>query len=258
MDNIFSPMFPYLEKKHLSSKYKIFCFSHAGGSASRFLPWMKQMKNITVIPIELPGKNTRMKVELPTDLWEVVDDVARNIVDLVDYQDKIFIYGHSFGALLAFYVTYQLENEYGIEIAKLIVAARQSVNVDKKESYNTTMGDEELIKELEEYGGTPELFWQSRELQKIYLPIIKSDYKLNEQHVYHDEHINASILAHIGNQDRDITIADIKCWNDVTKGNFEYEVFEGNHFFPFKTSSSYYLSLETKLYSAEGGTKGEH
>ncbi|WP_239739910.1 thioesterase domain-containing protein [Mammaliicoccus sp. P-M59] len=236
--------FPFLDDKQLNHRKKLFCFSFAGGSATKYYSWLDEIHNVAVIPIELPGKHARMNEPLESSLNHLIETLAREIANITSPSDEINLYGHSFGALLAFYVTHLLESKYKKSVKNLIVAGRHSVTFEKERHYYSTQGDTALKRELLRQRATPEEILETEAFQDLFLPMIKNDYKLDEQHKYHGEIIKADIIAHAGDEDVDATQKDMLKWKEVTKGKFSFDLFHGTHFFPFDLSASYCRSLD--------------
>ena len=60
----------------------LFCFHHAGGSASVYRGWVGVNPSIDVVPVELPGKATRRREKWVSDFDKLADMCATEIVDL--------------------------------------------------------------------------------------------------------------------------------------------------------------------------------
>lgn len=110
---------------------------------------------------------------------------------------------------------------------------------EKERHYYSTQGNAALKRELLRQRATPEELLESEAFQDLFLPMIKNDYKLDEQNKYHGEIIKADIVAHAGDADTDATKKDMLKWKDVTQGRFSFRMFHGTHFFPFDLSANY-------------------
>ena len=64
--------FPFVEDTGASRLRMMFCFHHAGGSAAVFRPWTKYQERLMVVPVELPGKATRISEKPATDGEQLV------------------------------------------------------------------------------------------------------------------------------------------------------------------------------------------
>lgn len=224
-----SKWFPFQENNLLKQKV-LFCFHHAGGSAAVYRSWIEKGGEFSVLPVELPGKSTRMKEHFIENMSELSGYISEAVLAYAE-QREIYLFGHSMGAAIAFRVAYQLENVFHRKVAALIVAGRQPPHFPNRDQYQSYMGTEVLLQEMIRISGAPEYLLKSRELQDFVLPLIRRDYKLNESFEYRNEQISSPILAYAGTYDDDAPIAIMEHWKEVTSGKFWIEPIEGNHFF---------------------------
>ncbi|MEK5487810.1 thioesterase II family protein [Lysinibacillus sp. FSL M8-0355] len=235
--------FPFVKALDYGHPCKLFCFHHAGGSAAIFKNWKTWERNLAVFPIELPGKSTRIKEQYMTNYHDVIQQIAEAIHQVTS-QTRIYFYGHSMGAILAFKTACLLEEKYKKKVNLLIVAGRHAPQDDFPDDYQTTMDDSELIQELKRVGGTPNELLENEEVLQYILPIVKNDYRLNESFDYQDELFHGPILAHCGTNDPDAPACNVKNWQVVTTNTFHLKEFSGSHFFPYENKQDYYKELE--------------
>lgn len=220
-------------------KHKVFCFHHAGGSASTFRDWMIYDTKIDIFSIELPGKATRMTEDYISNYQELVPKIAEAINE-VTCEQEYSLYGHSMGAMIAFKTAYMLQNNYNNKPRSLIVAGRHAPMDNIKDRYQTYMEDDKLIKELKRNNGTPSEILENEEILKVIIPSIKRDYKLNESLDYQEEVIDIPIIAHVGKEDIDANKKLMDRWELVTTDKFYIKEFNGNHFFLHDLGLDYY------------------
>lgn len=239
--NIWFP-FSHLNSEKKEISHKLFCFHHAGGTASAYKPWAEYHKGVTTYPVELPGKATRMRETFITHYERLVPDIAKAI-DAEVGETTFSLFGHSLGAIMAFKTAFILETLYKRKPATLIVAGRHAPQDDFKDPYQTYMGDDKLVEELKRVNGTPKDILANEEILKVLLPSIKNDYKLNESFDYKDEMLNTPIVAHVSNHDPDANPDQMERWKLVTKGDFKIKQFEGDHFFVHSLGENYYTEV---------------
>ncbi len=209
---------------------KIFCFHHAGGSASVYRKWTLEKKKMNFICVELPGKGTRRRETFVGDFKKLQEPLCESIVKVT--QGKPFIlFGHSMGAAMAFYVANYLQNKYNIHPEKLIAAGRQAPQDEDPGEFKTYMGDDALIRELKKYNATPKEILENKELLQFILPEVRKDYTLNESLIYNGERIDTPIYINCGSKDIGATSAIMQHWQSVTTKEFKEKEFEGDHFF---------------------------
>lgn len=217
----------------------IFCFYHAGGNANMLRSWMMQGNDVQIVLVEYPGHGTRYSESCCEDIVVLAKDMAQKIAGL-KINRPVYFYGHSVGALLAFETAYLIEKNYPeIDLRKLIVSGRHAPHKEDPSEYRTSMGREKLIEDLRRMKETEEELLNSRAFLDFYIPIITSDYKMNENYVYDNEVLNIPIVAHCGSNDRDARMFFMKEWSYVTNNQFSISEFNGEHFFVLDEKKHY-------------------
>lgn len=228
--------FPYKRRSDCSPGCKLFCFHHAGGDSNIFRDWIDLDKSIEVIPVEIPGRRKRIGEECRTDFAKLIDEIAIEVISNAK-SDKIFIYGHSLGAILAFHLVGILENGYSKEVEGLFVAGREAPTDEDPSPYRTSMGINALKSELLRIGDTPKQLLDNEPFMDFYMPIVYSDYRLAEDYSYDGEIVNCPIYAMCGKNDVLTDFDIMKNWQQVTQKSFVLKEFEGGHFFAYQESS---------------------
>lgn len=239
-----SKWFPFV--KETEAEQVLFCFYHAGGNASAFRNWVNWADKISVYAVELPGKGSRLGEMYMESVDKLVPEVVEAILEAAGSR-KIYLYGHSMGAMIAFEVCRALEEKEGIEVEKLFLSGRQPPFMEGKDEYHTSMPDDMLVRELKRLNGTPAEFLENPALLSFILPSVKADYKLNESFVYKNEKIEASIEAFAGKEDAEASVEIMSGWNEVTNGNFRIKSCSGGHFFPYELGESFYRKIEYSI-----------
>ncbi len=215
----------------VNADFRLLCFPYAGAGASVFRQWAAAADpSIEVQGVQLPGRESRLREPLLTDINLVVDAL---IHDAVDFLDKPFsIFGHSLGALIGFEFTRRLQSLSLPLPQRLFVSARQAPQVLLHGEKTHLLPESHLKEELRHYAGTPEVVLQDNDLMRILLPIIRADLAMNETYNYTPgSPIPCPISAFVGLKDSKISISSIEAWTAQTSQDFEAYYFDGNHFF---------------------------
>lgn len=181
-----------------------------------------------VVCIELPGRGRRMNETLLKEKEKAVDDQFNEIIKHRKKGVNFAVYGHSMGAILGLEVTRKLEENNDSPIC-LIATGNAGPGTYRKElRYNL---DTPIFKEkLKELGGIPNEVYENKELFGFFEPILRADFEIVERDI--DEEIlsiNCPIYCAMGSEEK--YVAKISNWQNFTNKHFEYEIFEGNHFF---------------------------
>ncbi|WP_291583716.1 thioesterase II family protein [Clostridium sp. UBA6640] len=210
----------------------LFCLPYAGGLEVIYYEWKKYIStSIQLEAVELKGRGKRFNEVLYENLEEAVDDIFKNIADKI-VNDDYAIYGHSMGSLLAYELYYKII-DMGIKKPKhIFFSGYEAPSMIRKRENTYTLPDYDFMNKVMELGGTPEELMNNKELLEIFLPIIRSDFKILETYNYEERgnKIQCDVSILNGKQDS-INLEEILAWkNHVCKG-FKIYNFDGNHFF---------------------------
>lgn len=210
---------------------RLYCFSHAGGSATDFRPWRRLFDtSFEICAIELPGRGARRPEEPRHHLAELAGELGRAIA--AEACMPFAFFGHSLGGLLAFETARYCQLNGLATPVHLFAsgcAAPQHRNLSRGIS---DMPTAELITVLKDYNRTPPEVLANAELMEIVLPAIRADFAMAEKYVY----IPASplpmpITVLAGTQDKGMSPAQAEAWARETTAQCRVQFFEGGHFF---------------------------
>jgi medium-chain acyl-[acyl-carrier-protein] hydrolase len=209
---------------------RVFCFAHAGGNASFFRDWRGTADLVEFYPVQLPGHGTRLSEPPLTRLEDIVDAFAEAAEPLLDRPFALF--GHSFGAWLAYAAAQQIRTQYGQPTRHLFVSG----NVPPPKTPILSPSRLASIDEAENYmvslGGTASDLIDDKELLSILVPIFMND--INLLRAYHDNSTNilkCPITAFLGKADPLHTLEGMGAWESQTSDRFVVNLLPGNHFY---------------------------
>lgn len=217
-----------------TEKIKLFCLPYAGGSAyAIYSKWADSLEpNIELRPIELAGRGARIGGQLYANIDEAVDDVLIQIKDeIVDSEYAFF--GHSMGSVLAYKVLQKIDDLKLPPPIHAFFSGRRAPHIpSRRVKLLSKMNADEVEKEILHLGGTPPEFFQYPELKDIFIPIIKSDFRIADTLVEESNIIpfDFDISIFIG-EDEDILNHEVIEWRQHTTKNFSVDYFDGEHFF---------------------------
>ena len=125
----------------------VFCFHHAGGNASAYRGWVGAAPRVNAIPVELPGKATRMRERWVADFSQLCRQFAGEILQLAAGA-PFALYGHSMGAALAYQTAACLQEIHRTPPEAVVIAARQAPGETIEGEYRSSMGLDALREEL--------------------------------------------------------------------------------------------------------------
>jgi medium-chain acyl-[acyl-carrier-protein] hydrolase len=83
-----------------AERLRLFCLPYAGGGAILYHAWAAALPNVEVCPIQLPGRESRIREPALTRMSLLTDALT---VAMRPYLSRPFaFFGHSMGALISF------------------------------------------------------------------------------------------------------------------------------------------------------------
>ena len=127
----------------------LFCFPHAGGSASFFKNWIINDK-IKIVPIEYPGHGSKYCVPFCESMDQLIDYLIEELI--YKYQllstHSFSFFGHSMGATVAYEVSKHLEERYQIVTDHLFISSKSSPEYRLEQSQLTEIQLKEMLLQM--------------------------------------------------------------------------------------------------------------
>lgn len=212
-------------------RVRLFCFPYAGGGASIFRHWLVDLpRDIEVLPVQMPGHESRLKEPLFSDLEPLVEDLRRDLAPHFDVPFALF--GHSMGALIAFELARRLVGDGSTGPVHLFVSGRRAPHVADADEGRHRLTDAELVEEVRGLNGSPAGVLQDPELMELLLPVLRADFAICERYEYRSgAPLRCGISVFSGTEDPEVRPEDVVAWREHTLGTFEVRMFPGDHFF---------------------------
>lgn len=208
------------------------CLPHGGGTASAYRSWLAPLSDqVDVLPVQLPGRETRIDVPFATDMEqlvaELVEDLARR--DLAE----IALFGHSMGAVIATKLCVALE-QTGRQVRHLVVSGhpgRPPRSEDPRLKVDFSPDDRALLESLEALDSTAGERFAMAEFRDLFLPVLRADMRLLMSTTWGDERVDAPITALGGVDDPLLPDHDLSRWNRVSRTDCAIHWLPGDHFY---------------------------
>ncbi|WP_329284004.1 thioesterase II family protein [Streptomyces sp. NBC_00691] len=210
---------------------RLFCLPFEGASAGVYLPWAEALgTSVVVTPVELPGRGRhprgRPRGRLEPLLAEIIPYVAR-------MRDRPFaLYGHGFGALLAYEIAARLEWEFDAVAERLYVSGAGVPYRHAPEHAVSQLPDAELLRRLARRGRIPPGALDPTRASRV-LPALRADLAVLESYRRDPRHVvHCPVTAMGGSEDRSVSGADLAGWRRCTRRSLRVDSFPGGHYFP--------------------------
>jgi medium-chain acyl-[acyl-carrier-protein] hydrolase len=209
---------------------RLFCFHHAGGTASIYREWPRLMPpGIEPVAVQLPGRADRFR-EPPFDsMSSLVDALAHVIEPMLDR--PYAFYGLSMGAKLAWTLTHRL-GERALPLPGVLFLASVAAPDWGEGRAQWDLSEDQLVGYLREMGGTPPEVLAEPTLLAFMLPTLRADLALVDSFQYRPARpLDVPIRAFAGTGDIEGPPERMRGWGRETTGRFDLDVVSGGHFF---------------------------
>ncbi|WP_185303063.1 thioesterase II family protein [Streptomyces finlayi] len=211
---------------------RLFCLPFEGVSAGVYLPWARITgSSLVITPVELPGRGRHPRTRPCRDLEALMAEIMPYVARMCDR--PFALYGHGFGALLAYETAARLEWEHDAVAERLYVSGSGIPhNRTVPERAVGHLPDAAMIGRLRDRGRMPPVSRDPRRAARA-LPALRADLTVMEAYRRDPRHIlHCPVTAMGGVRDRGLTGADLSGWRRCTRRALRVEMFPGDHYFP--------------------------
>jgi medium-chain acyl-[acyl-carrier-protein] hydrolase len=237
-------------------RLRLICFPYAGGNAAAYRSWATAFPPDTeVLGVQLPGRGSRFKEPLSTQLAPMLDALASEVAKLGEEAPFAF-FGHSMGALLAFELARELRGRGAPMPSHLFVSAHRAPGLPERDAPLHHLSDAEFLTALRRYGGMPVSVLEQPELMEMVLPIVRADFALVDTwREIPGAPLDLPITAFRGDDDASVSAEEVDAWRDHTRGAFALHTLPGDHFF---IQSAEPALLDTVIRALSPAHRGTH
>jgi surfactin synthase thioesterase subunit len=209
------------------------CFPHAGGGAALYRRWPALLPgelDLSLYAVQPPGRENRIGEPAIRDLTVLVDALVE--ATRAQRAQPYALFGHSVGALVAFELTRALRRRGENLPSVLFVSGCGAPQQGCAERAYGELDDAAFVERLRRFEGTPEGALENAELRALLLPTLRADLGLRDGYRCASEPpLVVPIVAFGGEDDPDVTTADLCAWSAQTCTSFRVKRFPGGHFF---------------------------
>ncbi|MFK8911878.1 thioesterase II family protein [Streptomyces sp. YS-3] len=232
---------------------RLFCFHHAGGSASFYGPWPSRVvPGVDVLPVQLPGRESRLRERRFQDAGTAAGALAD---ELAPWLDRPYaVYGHSMGALLAFAVVAARMRAGGRAPLAVFVGAYAAPHLTPPLPPADLYGDADLARLLVDVGGLHPQFLGRADWLRALLPVVRDDLRICASHreaglpdpAEEGQRLPLDIRAFAGADDALVDAGAVHAWERYGRA-FRLTTVPGGHFFPREAPEPFFEELNRSL-----------
>lgn len=212
-------------------KLRLFLFPHAGGNGASFRSWAEHLPpGVDACALQLPGRGERLNERAMESMAALVDAVLVNIAPSLDRPYVLF--GHSFGALLAFELAHRIDVEGLRPPLRLVVSGRRAPSTGVGGRVLHRLPDDEFEARIRRFGGTPSVLLDDPELRALFLGVLRADFKVIETYEYPQRPpLDVPLSIFRGEDDEEAPLDLVQPWQQEARAASSVRSFAGGHFF---------------------------
>ncbi|NGO07868.1 thioesterase [Streptomyces sp. HC44] len=236
------------------------CCPHSGGWAQSFAPWREHVRDIDgdaeLLAVQYPGHGDRGAERPEADVRAMADAISTELIALAPAE--VLLFGHSFGAMVAYETTRQLESA-GVPPAALAVSGARAPGDPAAPRGDADLPDEQLWWRVAELGGIDPLVAEEPDLRDLVLSGLRADITAHERYVSAPPAapVNVGIRCYFGADDPLAPEDAGRGWAARTRGRVRTRVRPGGHFHLFESPHSLLADLLADQPGEPAGTEPE-
>ncbi|WP_328606522.1 amino acid adenylation domain-containing protein [Amycolatopsis sp. NBC_00345] len=207
----------------------LLCLAHGGAGCGRYRSWQDKLgDDVSVVGVQLPGRENRWREEHPSTMAEAAEAVVAEVAGLVAPTTPLVVFGESFGGLLGYEVARRL-GERGRPPAALVIAASDPPHTWAGDDHQ--YGSDTVLRQLLE-SSSAEVQELDDDAREYTLGIMRKDGALASTFVLPAEaRLDSAVHAWGGDTDKLVTPASLDEWSSYTTREFVRKQFDGGHMF---------------------------
>jgi surfactin synthase thioesterase subunit len=215
----------FLREPSPTARARLFCIPYSGCGASLYRQWPRYAGDVELCPIQLPGRENRLREPAYGSYEELADDLAEA---LLPYLDRPFgFFGHCASALAGYETTLRLAERGHPTPARLFVSSQVAPHRGPHGRF-LSMSDRELAAEVRglivRRGGRP-----LPGLVELSLTVLRHDVRVNKRYRKAEPvRVPCPITALGWTQDTEVDHELVVSWADC--GETTVLLLEGPHY----------------------------
>jgi len=201
----------------------LICLPFAGVGPSFFNEWGSLTSGrLEVIAVELPGREKRFVEEPYRDVATAVTGILPEVLERVGKRDRVIIFGHSLGAVLAYELSHQLAKTTHIQVAHLVVSGSPAPCLD----------DQAFLAQVREFAGYDHPALNDPDLRDMLLPVLRADVEMHENYCPSwNNPLPVSITSVRGTDDELVSREEAAQWHSATTMPLQVVELPGSHMY---------------------------
>ncbi|MET9692971.1 alpha/beta fold hydrolase [Streptomyces sp. NPDC006514] len=210
----------------------LICLPFAGGGAGFYRAWKELPEGSPdVLPLQLPGREELFIEEPFRDAVVAGQRLAEQVAELSRGYDRIALFGHSLGAVLAYETARNLDGSSDGRLAHLFVSGSPGPWTGRAERA-TELDDEEFVAKVEHFAGFRHEALSDPDMREILLPLLRADVEMHENYKpVSQRKLGIPVTSLRGTEDALVSRDQAAEWGKATDAGFDLVEIPGRHMY---------------------------
>lgn len=210
----------------------LICLPFAGAGASFFKEWARDVpEGLTILPIQLPGREERFAEPPHLDAAVVADEACSWVMEQVGDSARVALFGHSLGAVLAYELAHRLAAVRSSGPAHLFVSGSPGP-WNGRQNQITALDDERFLAQVRAFAGYSHSALEHPEMRELLLPVLRADVEMHESYrPASDRPLTVPITSLRGREDGLVDAEQAAQWERATTRAFSTAEIDGGHMY---------------------------
>ncbi|GAB3145971.1 alpha/beta fold hydrolase [Amycolatopsis stemonae] len=225
----------------------VLCFPPAGAGPSFFQAWPAASAALRFAAVELPGKERRFAEEPATSMTQLLAAIAEDVLREAGAAGRVGVFGHSFGARVAYEAARLIAREQPGTDLTLFVSGAAPPAV-RRPAPIAGLPDDEFVEAVADLAGYRHPALADPDLRELLLPALRGDVAVDE--TYQPDHtgpVAFPIVSIRGADDELVSAAAAAGWAEATSAAWRAEDLPGGHMYLVEQWQPLVALLESAL-----------
>lgn len=216
----------------IAGEVALICLPFAGGGAGFYRAWKDLPEGSpAIVPLQLPGREELFIEEPFRNAVEAGERLAERAAELSRDYDRVALFGHSLGAVLAYETARNLDESGDGRLAHLFVSGSPGPWSGRTERA-TELDDEEFVAKVEQFAGFRHEALADPDMREILLPLLRADVEMHENYKpVSQRKLTVPVTSLRGTDDALVSRDQAAEWDAATDAAFDLVEIPGRHMY---------------------------